>query len=265
MGPAAMATAPATAQSRTLHVEHCMGTVFTIDIRDPGPWDDAISEVTAWLHHVEAVFSTYRPDSDISRLRRGELSAETASPLVPEVLGLCARAERETAGYFTASWGTGTDPTGLVKGWAIERASQLLRGRGSRNHAVNGGGDIQTAGEASPGRPWGVGISDPFDRSRVFTVVTGRDIAVATSGTVERGAHIVNPSTGAPAADLASATVTGRSLTLVDAYATAVFAMGTRGLAWAAVMPGTEALLVSADGTARRTPGFPRGRGRDSR
>lgn len=254
-GEAAM-TAGAAGPSRVVHVEHCMGTVFSIDIRDPGPWEPAISAVTEWLHHVDEVFSTYQPGSDISRLRRGELTAGQASPLVAEVLGLCARAEEETNGYFTAALPGGLDPTGLVKGWAIERASGILRARGSVNHCVNGGGDIQLAGEASPGQPWRVGISDPLDRARLLTVVAGRDVAVATSGVAERGPHIIDPRTGAPAAGLASATIVGASLTFADAYATAAFAMGAGAIAWAAGVPGVEALVVSPQGSASCTPGF---------
>jgi FAD:protein FMN transferase len=242
--------------SRVVHVEHCMGTVFSIDIRDPGSWEPAISAVTGWLHHVDEVFSTYRTGSDVSRLRRGELTAEQASPLVAEVLGLCARAQADTGGYFTTALPGGLDPTGLVKGWAIERASGILRAHGSVNHCVNGGGDIQLAGEASPGQPWRVGISDPLDRARLLTVVAGRDVAVATSGLAERGPHIIDPRTGGPAAGLASATIVGGSLTLADAYATAAFAMGASAIAWAAGMPGIEALLVSPQGAASRTPGF---------
>jgi thiamine biosynthesis lipoprotein len=253
----AAAGRPGTAGApRVVHVEHCMGTVFSIDIRDPGSWDAAIAEVTRWLHHVDEVFSTYRPGSDISRLRRGELAIGQASPLVAEVLGLCARAEQETGGYFTTALPGGTDPTGLVKGWAIERASAILRAHGSDNHCVNGGGDIQAAGEASPGQPWRIGISDPLDRSRVLTVVAGRDIAVATSGVAERGLHIVNPRTGAAAAGLASVTVVSGSLTIADAYATAAFAMGGDAMAWASGMPGIEALLVGRDGATSATPGF---------
>jgi FAD:protein FMN transferase len=251
---------------RVVHVEHCMGTVFSIDIRDPGTWDDAISDVVAWLHRADALFSTYRADSDISRLRRGELTAESTDPLVAEVLRLCALFQEKTGGYFTAHWRDGAsdaapDPTGLVKGWAIERASSLLRERGSRNHSVNGGGDIRISGESAPGQPWRVGVTDPFDRGRVLAVVTGRDIAVATSGVAERGSHIVNPRTGAAAAELVSATVVGGSLTRADAYATAAFAMGSKALAWTEALPGHEALLVSPDGAVRTTSGFDGERG----
>jgi thiamine biosynthesis lipoprotein len=243
---------------RVIHVEHCMGTVFTVDIRDGGDsWDAAIRDVVAWLHRVDAVFSTYRPDSEISRIRRGELAVAAADPGVADVLGSCERIQEETGGYFTARWrDTAPDPTGLVKGWAIERASELLRDHGSRHHAVNGGGDVQTAGESAPGQPWRIGIVDPFDRTRVLTVVTGRDLAVATSGIAERGAHIFDPRTGSPATGLASVTMVGRSLARTDAYATAAFAMGANAPWWAGQLPWHEALIVATDGTVTATPGF---------
>ena len=245
-------TVSAPALPRTVHVEHCMGTVFSIDVRDPGSWALAIGAAVAWLHRVDGVFSTYREGSDISRIRRGELAVADADPLVGEVLGRCARLAEETGGWFTAHWrGGGPDPTGLVKGWATERASDLLRSHGSRNHAVNGGGDVQTAGESAPGQPWRVGIVDPFDRTRVLTVVTGRDVAVATSGGAERGPHIIDPRTGAPAAGLASVSVIGPSLTRADAYATAAFAMGTGTWDWAQQRPGYQAVIVTPDGTSR--------------
>jgi thiamine biosynthesis lipoprotein len=246
---------------RVVHVEHCMGTVFTIDIRDPGAWGNAVGAVDAvvvWLHRVDAVFSTYRRDSDISRLGRGELSLADCDADVADVLELCAQMQHESGGYFTTRWQGQLDPTGLVKGWAIERASRLLQAHGSHNHAVNGGGDMQLAGEAAPGRPWRVGISDPLDYTRVLTVVAGRDMAVATSGTAERGAHIINPFTGTPPDGLASVTVVGPALTRVDSYATAAFAMGQAALAWVDTLPGHEALLVRGDGTTLSTPGFGR-------
>jgi thiamine biosynthesis lipoprotein len=233
-----------------------MGTVFSLDIRDAGSWTAAIGEAVAWLHHVDAVFSTYQDDSDISRIRRGTLSVDDASPDVAPVLALCAAVERETGGWFTTRPDGRLDPTGLVKGWAIERASQVLRAHGSGNHSVNGGGDVQLAGEAAPGRPWTVGVIDPLDRTRILTRVSGRDFAVATSGVAERGAHIVNPYAGGAADGLASATVVGRWLTRVDAYATAAFAMGPDALRWIEARPGYDALIVFPDGTAASTSGF---------
>jgi thiamine biosynthesis lipoprotein len=241
---------------RTLHVEECMGTVFTIDIRDPGHWHDAIRNTVGWLHHVDRTFSTYKPQSAISLLRSGELALADAGADVNLVLEMCAAVEMETNGYFTTSWDGNIDPTGLVKGWAIERASAMLQAHGSPNHSVNGGGDIQLAGESAPGEPWRVGISDPLDPTRVLTVVGGRDFAVATSGTAERGLHIIGPATGIPAADLASVTVVGPSLTRVDAYATAAFAMGADAAAWLGALPDYEGLLVFNGGGTTDTPGF---------
>jgi len=92
-----------------------MGTMFTIDIRDPGTWDTAISDVVGWLHRVDRLFSTDRTDSDISRLRRREIRLDDADPLVTEVLGLCADAEVATGGHFSARDGGRLDPTGLVR------------------------------------------------------------------------------------------------------------------------------------------------------
>lgn len=241
----------AAAPPRTVHVEHCMGTVFSIDIRTPGEWAGPIGEAVAWLHHVDAVFSTYRDASDVSRIRRGELRVGDAHPDVATVLDLCAHAQLASGGAFTAMPGGALDPSGIVKGWAVERAAALLRDHGARDVAVNGGGDVQVAGEAAPGRPWGIGIADPHRPGGVLTVVEagrGGPLAVATSGVAERGLHIVDPFTGRAATAVASATVTGPSLTHADAYATAAVVLGQDALRWVDTLPGHAALLVLADG-----------------
>lgn len=153
-----------------------------------------------------------------------------------------------TGGAFTALPHGRLDPTGLVKGWAVERASLLLREHGSRNHAVNGGGDLQLAGEAAVGRPWTVGISDPRDRGQLAGTVTGRDFAVATSSLAERGRHILDPFTGRPATALASATVVGASLTYADAYATAAFVLGVDAIRLLDGIDGYAALIIDGEG-----------------
>jgi thiamine biosynthesis lipoprotein len=244
--------APGTEGSR--HVEHCMGTVFSIDIRDPGDWAEPLAEIVDWLHLVDRTFSTYRPGSDISRLQRGELDLIDADPLVRQVLDLCDQMEDATDGYFSAWWGGATDPTGLVKGWAIERASGMLRRRGSSNHAINGGGDVQTSGTASPGHPWRIGIADPSHRGRVLHVVEATDCAVATSGTAERGQHILDPHTGDVATHIVSATVICPSLTIADSYATAAVAMGSAARSWLERTPTVSAVLVDARGAVVHLP-----------
>ena len=235
-----------------------MQSNFSVDVRDPGDWTAAISDVVAWLHRADRIFSTYRDDSDISRLRRGEITLEDADAVVTEVLDLCVLMQRETDGYFTALWNGTLDPTGLVKGWAIERASDMLRAAGSSNHAVNGGGDIRLAGEAAPDEPWRIGISDPGDRQRVVTVVSGRDFAIATSGRGERGDHILNPFTRRAATDLSGVTVVGRSLTYADAFATAAMAMGPGALGWLTGRSGYGGLVIANDGSVSASD-FPAG------
>lgn len=242
------------------HVEHAMGTVFSFDIRDtPTPAIlRALKQAVAWLHRVDEVFSTYRPDSQISRLARDETDLAGCDPDVAEVLRLCDSAERVSGGWFSRTPGGRLDPTGMVKGWAIERASEILDRAGARNTCVNGGGDIQLRGECAPGVPWHVGIVNPVQPDGLCTLVTGRDLAVATSGTAERGAHILDPRTGRPAAsELLSITLVGRHLTDVDAYATAACAMGPNARDWIESLPGVDAFAVTSDARAWWTSGFP--------
>jgi thiamine biosynthesis lipoprotein len=230
-----------------------MGTVFSIDVRAPGVHPEAVREVVRWLHWVDATFSTYRADSEISRLRQGTLTLGDCAPEVGEVLRRCAELAEETDGYFDCRYAGVLDPTGYVKGWAIERASDLLAAAGSVNHCVNGGGDVQCVGAAAPGRPWRIGIADPLHPGRLLGSVEGERLAVATSGTAERGRHIVDPHGGRAVDRYASVTVSGTHLAEVDAYATAAFAMGERAAGWLRGRA-LSALLVDADGTTSSTP-----------
>lgn len=266
---------------RVGHVEHVMGTVVSFDVRvddagndgagnDDAGNDDtgtnaaekaarsAIDDAVALLHRADEVFSTFRDDSQICRLGRGELTLDACDPDVAEVLDACADIARESNGYFSATYGGRLDPTGFVKGWAIQKASETLLSAGFRCHSVNGGGDIQASGEPEPGRPWNVGISHPLHRGAFVAVVAVRDGAVATSGSAERGAHILDPFTGRAASGLAGVTVVGRELAYVDAYATAAFAMGAAARGWLESLDGCEAMAVTPDGDGWRTAGFDR-------
>ncbi|MFJ9419760.1 FAD:protein FMN transferase [Streptomyces sp. NPDC101227] len=247
------------------HVEHAMGTVFSFDIRDPhtAAVPSALNDAVAWLHHVDRVFSTYRPDSAISQLARGDRTLDDCPPEVREVLGLCAQAGRTTDGWFSPTPDGTLDPSGLVKGWAVERAWQILHDAGAPNICVNGGGDLQLSGESAPGVPWCIGIAHPLRPGELCTVVTGRDLAIATSGTAERGAHILDPHTGTPADGPASLTVVGRRLTLTDAYATAACAMGRKARKWLEHLDGYEGFAVTRHGRSWWTSKFPGTRNSD--
>ncbi|MEU8267859.1 FAD:protein FMN transferase [Sphaerisporangium sp. NPDC049002] len=242
------------------HVEHVMGTVFSFDVRHE-PSDglrEALAGAVAELHRIDEVFSTYRADSPVSRLGRGEITLSACPREVAEVLALCEEAARVSSGYFTSAPGGRLDPSGMVKGWAVERVSEMLAEAGASRHSVNGGGDVRVRGEAAPGRPWGVGVAHPLRPGALATVIQGRDLAVATSGVAERGAHIVDPHTGAPATALASVTVVAETLTRADAMATAAFAMGEAARDWAGGLPGLEAFAVTRSGAVWWTDGFPR-------
>lgn len=243
------------------HVEHVMGTAFSFDIRDEPTTAirHALAEAVRHLHRVDAVFSTYRPDSHISRLDRGETRLEDCPSEVRDVLSLCARVTHDSDGWFSVDPAGTLDPSGLVKGWATEAASHLLYAAGARHTCVNGGGDLQLRGQAGPGTPWRIGIAHPLRPGELVTVVTaGQDLAVATSGTAERGVHILDPRSGAPATAFASLTLVGPRLTLTDAYATAAFARGDGALGWVETLDGYEALAVLPDGRERHTSGFRR-------
>ncbi|MFE2536194.1 FAD:protein FMN transferase [Streptomyces sp. NPDC059371] len=247
------------------HAEEVMGTVFSFDVRggEPGAVRTALEEAVAQLHHVDAVFSTYREDSQISRLARGEITVEECDPQVAEVLELGAEAERASDGWFSTRYEGRLDPTGIVKGWAAEAAALRLATAGASGVSVNGGGDVQLRGVPAPHRPWRVGVSDPLRPGALAAVVSAAgvdELAVATSGTAERGAHIVDPRTGKPAVtDLVAVTVVAPRLTWADAWATAAFAMGSRaGLDWLEALPDVEALLITAGNEVRCTGGLAR-------
>ena len=256
-----MPTAP---MARPLvHVEHVMGTVVSFDVRfadeaQRTPMRVGIADAVTWLHRVDDVFSTYRNDSQVSRLGRGEVRLADCDGAVEEVLEFCAQVGRETDGYFSSTYGGRLDPTGLVKGWAIQRASELLRSAGSAHHLVNGGGDIQAIGGSAPGVPWQIGIAHPLERGAIASVVHLMEGAVATSGIAERGAHVIDPFTGQPAVALASVTVVGSDLIRTDAYATAAIAMGDRARRWFEGCAGYEAFTVAADGSRWWTSGYSR-------
>jgi thiamine biosynthesis lipoprotein len=239
---------------RLRHAEPVMGTVVSFDVPDwVGP---TLAEAVRWLHWVDATFSPYRDDSDVSRFGRGSLELADCAPELAEVIAACADVSARSDGYFTARPGGRFDPSGYVKGWAIERAAAMLTESGSAEHSVNGGGDIQCVGDHGPGQPWRVGIADPLRPGALALVVAGRDFAVATSGVAERGPHIINPHTGQPATALASVTVVGTRLAAVDAYATAAFAMGPQARDWVESLDGYEAFAIAPDGAAWQTTGF---------
>jgi thiamine biosynthesis lipoprotein len=242
-----------------VRVVETMGTVFSVCVRDAHLGPEVVDHIAAWWHWVDATFSPFRADSQVSRLNRQELDVADLSEQLREVMRLCHAAKTATGGYFDAQSSGQFDPCGLVKGWSIEVASALLTAAGSANHCINGGGDVRCVGQPEPGRPWRVGIANPLQRGALAATIEVGDGAVATSGTAERGLHVLNPYTGQPASAAASVTVVGPDPTWADAYATAAFAMGYEACAWLCELADHEGLVIFADGTVEATPGLPLG------
>ncbi|MDX3693672.1 FAD:protein FMN transferase [Streptomyces europaeiscabiei] len=242
-------------------VEHIMGFPISLLVED-GESDGGNGALTAeatepafdWLREVDARFSPFRADSEVSRLDRGELAPDEISRDLAEVLALCEEYRVATGGAFDVRLpGRGLDPCAMVKGWAVQRAAELLTDDlGAPKLCLNAGGDV-----AATGGPWRVGVRHPERADRLCTVLSLTDGAVATSARYERGDHILDGRTGRPATGLLSLTVVAPSLTEADATATAAFAMGTEGIEWAASREGCEVFAVDAERRVFRTPGLP--------
>lgn len=242
------------------HVEHCMGTVFSFSIAPPGVDEHALNTALDWLHRMDAMFSTYRADSEISRLRDGTLRLTSASAEVQAALDACEYFAAITDGFFNAYPDGQLDPSGYVKGWSIQRLGDMLTEAGSSNHCVNGGGDVFAVGRPTGDHGWRVGISDPHDSQKLLaTTEAAGPFGVATSGVAERGAHILDPHTHQPAIGLAAVTVVAESLVTADVFATAAIAMGPeRAPRWLAEHSDVQALLVYPDGHTEQIGTQPR-------
>ncbi|MET0686552.1 MAG: FAD:protein FMN transferase [Solirubrobacteraceae bacterium] len=231
----------------TLRVEHVMGMPVRADVRSPVA-PAVLDGVFAWFRDVDARFSPFKRESAVARRGRGERARDAE---LDAVLAECEALRRRTDGYFDP-YATGTlDPSGLVKGWAVDRAGALLDAAGVRRWCLDAGGDVLVRGGG-----WRVGIRHPGHPRALAGVVEVDDGAIATSGAYERGAHVRDPHTGRAPAGVRSVTVLGPALATADAYATAAFAMGARGPAWSARLRGHAALTILAGDRVLATPGF---------
>ena len=246
------------------YVGHVMNLPVSLAIRGRHAADDqaraAWAQVMATLREVDAVFSTWRPDSPVSRLGRGEIILDDCPPEVAEVLALGELAERQSQGAFgvlRAGPGCGVvlDPTGVVKGWAVERAADHLRALESSDFCLSAGGDLVCRTLDPDAPPWRIGIEHPHDTSRVIAVAPVHTGAVATSGTAHRGDHLVDARTGRPPSGVASVTVLAATLTWADIDATAAYAHGAHAARWLGTRPGRSGLVVWADGSTTLVDG----------
>jgi len=236
-----------------------MGMPITVEICDASAAQDAIDKVFEYFTYVDETFSTFKPKSEISKINNGSLSPENYSADVKEVFSLCDKTKQETNDYFDIVNNKGLlDPSGLVKGWAIFNAAKLLKNMGYENFFVEAGGDIQVSGLNEEGKPWAVGIRNPFNvKEIVKTVHLKNGEGIATSGSYERGTHIYNPKDRSMnLAEIVSLTVIGENIYEADRFATAAFAMQRDGIHFIEKLNGFEGYSIDNKGIATMTSGF---------
>lgn len=238
-----------------------MGTIIVFDVYDEeAPTSELrqlLREAVEVLHDADSIFSTYKEESAVSRLRRGELSVAQCPRDVHEVLRLCEVAKSLTQGWFDPwSLPGGVDPTGYVKGWAAQRALDVLRRSAVRGALVNAAGDTASFGGPQRDAPFRIGIVDPRARKRLAWIVESPG-AVATSGSYEHGEHLIDPQSTQPVSRVGSATVTGPDLGLADALATALAVAGAQGLRFVEEIEDYEGLVIDLAGDILMTGRFP--------
>jgi thiamine biosynthesis lipoprotein len=236
-----------------------MGMPVTVEVVDASATDSLLEAVFDHFEYVDAKFSTYKDQSEISKINRNELSLDAASEDMKLIFALAEQTRLETNGYFDIRHGEQYDPSGVVKGWAIFQAAEILRQRGAANFYIDAGGDIQMAGKNGEGENWRVGIRNPFHPNEIVKALSLTDCGVATSGTYVRGQHIYNPMDASdPMSEIVSLTVIGPNVCEADRYATAAFAMGAQGIYFIEAMEGFDGYVIDRAGRATYTTDFHR-------
>lgn len=225
---------------------------MTVLVEDHAVKKENLLEVFGYFNYVDRKFSTYKADSEISKINKGLLDLRKVSQDMKTVLKLSEKTKKQTQGYFDIKKDGLLDPSGLVKGWAILNAANILKKMGFKKYYVEAGGDIQASG-----RVWKVGIRNPFNQEQIIKVLNIRNKGVATSGTYLRGAHIYNPK-GIMDQQIVSLTVVGPDIFEADRFATAAFAMGKKGIEFIAGLKGFEGYMIDERGIATKTVGFPK-------
>jgi len=234
-----------------------MGMPITLEVIDSSITESAMDDVFAYFEYVDQKFSTYKQDSEISQINRHELLLEDSTDDMKLIFGMAEQTRLETNGYFNIRHNELYDPSGIVKGWSIYNAAQILRQQGFENYYVEAGGDIQMAGLNDEGEHWRVGIRNPFYLDEIVKVLSITNHGVATSGTYVRGQHVYNPLVqDEMITDILSLTVIGPDIYEADRFATAAFAMGRSGIEFIECLQDFEGYMIDKDKLATFTTGF---------
>lgn len=234
-----------------------MGMPITVEVVDGSATEDALEAVFAYFEYVDRKFSTYKEDSEISLINQHAVRPDQFSEDMRTIFALAEETRQETNGYFDIARKGVYDPSGIVKGWAIDNAAKMLERAKFEDYYVEAGGDIQAVGRNSQGQKWRVGIRNPFNLNEIVKVLAVSNRGVATSGTYVRGQHIYNPKRdGDLITDIVSLTVIGPNIYEADRFATAAFAMGRDGILFVESLEGLEGYMIDREGQATFTRGF---------
>lgn len=233
-----------------------MGMIAKINVIDVGVTEEDINEVFSYFHYIDKKFSTYKKDSEISQINRGELKEWDYSVDMKKILKLSEETKKETDGFFDINFNGILDPSGLVKGYAVFSGAEILKKKGFRDYFVEIAGDIQVEGKNERKDNWKVGIQNPFNLDEIIKVVRLSNKGIATSGNYIRGTHIYNPKEKRFAEEIAGITIIGPNVYEADRFATAVFAMGEEGIVFLEKLKGFEGYMVKKNKKAIMTSGF---------
>src|ERR1700722_19932761 len=237
--------------------ELIMGMPITIEILGKNI-EQHFETLFDYFREVDHRYSTYKACSEISQINRGLPEAKWTDEM-KMVLALCDQTRNDTNGYFNIKHKGKLDPSGLVKGWAINNAAGILRTKRIANFYIEAGGDIQVRGKAAKQQSWTVGIRNPFNIEEIIKTISVATEGVATSGIYIRGQHIYDPFHPNKAIDrVKSLTVIGTNIYEADRFATAAYAMGEKGIVFIESTPGLEGYMVTDDQVATFTSGFER-------
>jgi thiamine biosynthesis lipoprotein len=241
-----------------------MGMPITLEVVDSTVTAEMFETVFSYFEYIDEKFSTYKEDSEITRINQCQITLEESSEDMRIVFDLAEQTKQETQGYFDIARNGAYDPSGLVKGWAIYNAAEILRQKGCKDFYVDAGGDVEAVGRNQAGENWRAGIRNPFNSNEIVKVLSLSNRGVATSGTYIRGQHIYNPKEiGQPITDILSLTVIGPNVYDADRFATAAFAMGRKGIEFVERLEGFEGYMIDRDRQATFTSDFERYVNRD--
>jgi len=233
-----------------------MAMPVTIQVIDRNIKEEDINEVFSYLHFIDKKFSTFKKDSEISQINRGQLKESGYSNDMRNILSLCQKTKTETNGFFDINNNGILDPSGLVKGYAINEGANILLKKGYKNIYVEIAGDIQVYGKNSDGNDWKIGIQNPFNLKEIIKVVSLSNKGIATSGNYLKANHIYSPKKNKLIENIISVTVIGPNVYEADRFATAIFAMGESAFDFIVKLKNFESYIITKDKKAFYTLGF---------